>query len=318
MSASSTGPTFPARWSQAWIERRRHRERERSDLFRGVSVEGGLHLPLQYKFLRTALKAARLYDRGYRNYADIQVTRITHALEDWPLPLDGFRILQLSDLHIDLDPAILPALCSRLGELECELAVITGDFIESARTGHAMANQALTEILRIIGDPPFGRFGVLGNHDSLELAAALEEKGLPILVNEARILGSGQSTFALAGVDDAFYFKTHDLHTAARACPQAIPGLLLSHSPQLAPEASQSGFSLMLSGHTHGGQICLPGGHSILTMAEIPKPLFRGPWRRGPLVGYTSTGTGACHLPIRFNCPPEIVIHTLHTAGRLT
>jgi predicted MPP superfamily phosphohydrolase len=318
MDAHRKGPTFPARWNQAWIDERSRREADRHSLVRKARLSGGLHLPFHYKALRLALKAARLYDRGYRNYTDIRISRITHSIDGWPPPLDGFRILQLSDLHIDLDPLLLPQIRLQLEGLDCELAVITGDFMECAREDTAAALADLKRLLEEIGEPPFGRFGVLGNHDSLELAAELESMGLPVLVNEACLLGSGSATFALAGVDDAYFFKTDDLKAAANGCPAGIPRILLSHSPQLAPAAREAPFSLMLSGHTHGGQICLPGGHSILTMEEIPKPLFRGSWRHGPLTGYTTTGTGACHLPIRFNCPPEIVLHTLRPAGRLT
>jgi len=103
----------------------------------------------------------------------------------------------------------------------------------------------------------------------------------------------------------------HDLAAAARACPAGLPRILLSHSPQVAPEAAAAGFHLMLSGHTHGGQVCLPGGRSLVAMETIPRPLFRGPWRVAGLPGYTTTGTGACHIPVRFNCPAEIVLHTL-------
>jgi predicted MPP superfamily phosphohydrolase len=318
MDAHANGPPLHGRWDPEWIDRRRQREADRHSLVRKARLSGGLHLPFHYKALRLALKAARLYARGYRNYTDIRITEVTHAIEGWPPPLDGFRILQLSDLHIDLDPVLLPAICRQLRGLDCELAVITGDFLESARTNTTAALAELKQLLAAIGTPPFGRFGVLGNHDSFNLAVKLEAMGLPILVNEARLLGSGTATFGLAGVDDAYFFKTHDLEAARHHGLVGLPHILLSHSPQLAPAASQAGFSLMLSGHTHGGQICLPGGHSILTMEEIPTPLFRGPWRHGPLAGFTSTGTGACHLPIRFNCPPEIVIHTLRTAGRLT
>jgi hypothetical protein len=318
MDAHSKGLILPKRWHEAWVDRRRAREADRHALFHKAPLSDGLHLPFHYRALRWALKAARLYARGYRNYTDIRITPITHAIEGWPPPLDGFRILQLSDLHIDLDPALLPVILHRLKGLEYELAVVTGDFLESARTDTRPAIDDLGRLLEQIGEPPFGRFGVLGNHDSLKLAAELESMGLSVLVNEARHLGSGTAGFALAGVDDAYFFKTDDLASAADRCPEAIPRILLSHSPQLAPAAREAGFALMLSGHTHGGQICLPGGHAILTMEEIPRPLFRGPWRQGPLSGYTTTGTGACHLPVRFNCPPEIVLHTLRPAGRLT
>lgn len=315
MEPSLTDVPLPTRWKADWVRRRRRIEADRLARAGHRAPAEGLGLAAPYRILRLGLKAARLYERGYRNFVDVQTTRLTHPLNGWPGALDGFRILQLSDLHIDLDPALLPVVCNRLAPLDYEMAVITGDYWEGAHPAPQPAINAISRVLESIGIPPFGVHGVLGNHDALPLAAALEGIGLNLLINEAVTLGSGSARFALAGIDDPYFFRTEDVLEAARHCPPGIPRILLSHSPQVAPVAREAGFSLMLSGHTHGGQICLPGGHSILTMEEIPRALFRGPWRQGPLTGYTTTGTGACHLPVRFNCPPEVVLHTIRATG---
>lgn len=302
---------FPAHWDPKWVDQRGLIEIRRKEKLLGSADEDGIHLPFHYRFLRWGLKAAGLYARGYRNFLDVRTTRLEHRLAGWPAALDGFRILQLSDLHIDLDPALQSVLRAMIPALECDLVVMTGDFWEGAGQDPAIALKRLREILEMVGDPAFGKFGVLGNHDTLPLAAALEQMGLPLLVNSSVELGSGRQRFSLAGVDDAFFFRTDDVRQAASRCPPGLPRVLLSHSPQVAPLAENEGFSLVLSGHTHGGQICLPGGQALLSMEGIPGPLFRGRWQRGQLIGYTSTGTGSCHVPVRFNCPPEIVVHTL-------
>lgn len=306
---------FPPGWDPAWIEQRTALELRRHREVQSLPVVDGTHLGLPFRFLRRALKAGRLYRPGYRNFLDLRLNHLTHCLPGWPPALDGFRMLQLTDLHIDLDPALLPVILDSLKDVACEMAVLTGDFGEGAKEDEETVVRRTLRILEAIGHPPFGRYGILGNHDSLALAAALQAAGLPLLINEAVVLGSGHSAFALAGVDDAFFFQTENVLQAAAGCPPNLPKILLSHSPQVAPVAREAGFSLLLSGHTHGGQICFPGGHAILTMENIPRRIFRGLWKQGPLTGYTSTGTGSCHLPIRFNCPPEMVLHTLRTGA---
>lgn len=312
MDPLQTGEHFPPQWNAGWIERRRQIESLRLGLHGHAESRG--RQPVHYRTLKWGLKAAGLYARGYRNFIDLQKTSWQHFLKDWPASLDGFRILQISDLHIDLDPGLLPVILDRLQGMPCEMAVFTGDFWEGHAGDPRPAVRALQHIREAVGDPEWGVFGVLGNHDSLRIASMVEALGVRLLLNEATVPGEGPGRFALAGVDDAYIFRTEDVREAARQCPAGMPRILLSHSPQVAPLAARLGFSLMLSGHTHGGQICLPGGRSLVTMEEIPVPLFRGPWKLGGLKGYTTTGTGACHVPVRFNCPPEIVLHVIRRA----
>ncbi|MGC9452494.1 MAG: metallophosphoesterase [Oceanipulchritudo sp.] len=312
MTQQWQGADFPSRWESQWIERRQRIEARRLG-FSGPGTPGRrVPLPLPYRLLRWSLRASGLYPRGYRNFQDLRLTRRDHSLNTWPTGLDGYRILQVSDLHIDLDPALMPPLRRILAGLRCDLAVFTGDYCEGAHPTHGHALRLMREVLETLPPPVNGRFGVLGNHDTASLGAALEEMGLPILVNEAVTIERPEGTFALAGIDDPYLFRMEDVFQAAHQCPDGPPRILLSHSPQVAPVAQEAGFHLMLSGHTHGGQVCLPGGLSLVGMEAIPRSLFRGPWRHRSLTGYTTTGTGACHIPVRYNCPPEVVLHVLH------
>lgn len=309
---------FPPRWDPEWVSRRTAIEAARRERLHTREPASGRLPPAPHRIFAWALKASGIYHRGYRNFLDLTLTRLRHFPPLWPRGLDGLSILQLSDLHLDLDPALVPVICARLRGLSFDLAVLTGDFWDVSLAREASAIAGLQTLLSALGRPPFGIHAVLGNHDTLQLAARLESLGLSLLINEAVVLGHGESRFALAGIDDAYAFGTGSVEAAARSCPGSLPRLLLSHSPQVAIAARDAGFGLMLSGHTHGGQICLPGGRSLVTMEQIPAPLFRGSWRAGPLRGYTTTGTGACHLPIRFNCPPEMVLHSLHGGPTLT
>ena len=87
--------------------------------------------------------------------------------------------------------------------------------------------------------------------------------------------------------------------------------ILLSHTPEIYDRAAGAGFDLMLSGHTHGGQLCLPGGIPIRLEAKLPRSMAAGLWRHGEMVGYTTRGVGTSLLPVRLNCPPEITLHAL-------
>ena len=107
-------------------------------------------------------------------------------------------------------------------------------------------------------------------------------------------------------------YEVDDLAKAARDLRPDIPGILLSHTPEIYSQAAASGFQFMLSGHTHGGQICLPGGFPLLLNARCPRSLCMGAWRYKTLQGYTSRGVGVSGVDVRFNSPGEIVIHQIH------
>ncbi len=314
MEAQARTDPFPDRWDPRWIERRTAREAAKLG-YCGNEEPGRPHvLPFHYRALKRLLRLAGLYDRGFRNYLEISLREEHHYLASWPAKLAGYRILQVSDPHIDLDPAFLPRLCQRVQGVEAELVVFTGDFWEGTHTSFSQSLAGMERILEAIPPPPDGCYGILGNHDACALGAGLEARGIPILVNEARIVGKGPAAFALAGVDDPFYFKLHDIGAAAAQCPAGLPSILLCHSPQHIRQAEQAGFNFMLCGHTHGGQICWPNGWPLVSIDGIPGDVFRGRWQYGRMKGYTSHGAGACHVPVRFNCPAEVVRHHFHAA----
>jgi predicted MPP superfamily phosphohydrolase len=87
--------------------------------------------------------------------------------------------------------------------------------------------------------------------------------------------------------------------------------ILLSHTPEVYRQAAHAAFDLLLCGHTHGGQICLPGQVPIILDARIPRHLGRGPWQYQQMVGYTSPGAGTSVIDVRLNCPPEVTVHEL-------
>ncbi len=157
-------------------------------------------------------------------------------------------------------------------------------------------------------------YAVLGNHDSIRMVPALEAMGIRMLVNEAEpLLRDGQVLY-LAGIDDAHYYRMDNIEKAASQIPYGEFSILLSHTPEIYRQAAHADFDLLLSGHTHGGQICLPGAIPVTLDSVLPRRMGSGSWRYGRMIGYTSVGVGSCILPVRINCPPEITLHELRAA----
>jgi predicted MPP superfamily phosphohydrolase len=116
----------------------------------------------------------------------------------------------------------------------------------------------------------------------------------------------------LAGIDDPHYYRADNLEKAADTIPPGMISILLAHSPEIYRHAAHADFNIMLCGHTHGGQICLPGGMPLMCNARCPRLYCSGAWSYNNLHGYTSAGSGACVVDVRLNCPPEITLHHLH------
>ncbi len=266
------------------------------------------YIPLN-RIVRTVLNLCGLGKTARQNFLGVRIVERNWVLDRLPKEFNGFRLMQLSDLHIDLDPALVPVITELAKATPHDAAVLTGDYRNSMRGDLRTSMGAMDSIIRAIGSP---RWGILGNHDHLEMVSHLEKSGLPILLNEAASIRRGAAELWFAGVDDPHYYSTHDIAAAGKKIPEGAFKILLSHSPEIAADAARAGFDLMLAGHTHGGQICLPGGQPIVLPVEfLPRDLVNGKWKRGSMQGYTSPGTGSCGVAARFHCPPEITIHIL-------
>lgn len=261
------------------------------------------HLLIEY-----ALRLSGLYRRGYRNTLDIRLRRNDVPVDTLSPAFDGFTILHLSDLHTDLNPPAMQALAERMSGLEYDICVLTGDYRAQTFGPFDEAIRVLEDLLKDVREPVFG---VLGNHDSIRMLPGLEEIGIRMLMNEHAVIRRGEDMLYLVGVDDAHYYQVDNVAVAAAAIPAQAPSVLLSHTPEIYRQAAHAGFDLMLSGHTHGGQICLPGGIPLTLDARCPRRMGAGAWRYGAMQGYTSVGAGSCIVPVRLNCPPEATLHRL-------
>jgi predicted MPP superfamily phosphohydrolase len=265
-----------------------------------------------HALMRLAMRAVGMYERGRRNAAAIRIRANEVVIPRLPAAFEGFRLLHLSDVHLDMDRDNLHALVERVRETEYDLCVITGDFRASTYGDYRPAVDAMAGLRMHIDRPVYG---VLGNHDFIEMVPDLEDLDMRILLNESVTLEQGDARIHLAGIDDPHYYRADNLEKAADAIPEDAVSILLAHSPEIYRHAAHAGFDLMLCGHTHGGQICLPGGVPLTYNAKSPRTLGNGPWKWAGLQGYTSTGAGSCVVPVRFNCPPEITVHRLVAAA---
>lgn len=262
--------------------------------------------------LRTLLQGFGLYERGRRNALTLTVRERSLKIAGLPADFNGYRILQISDPHLDMRPDFTDALSAALEGVDADLCVLTGDF-RFQTTGDSTA--ALEAVARLAGTLPAPAYAVLGNHDCLSMLPEMEAVGVRVLFNEGVALSRGGAVAWLAGVDDPHYFRLHDLKAAQAGRPENAVALLLAHSPELHAEAAAAGYQAALCGHTHGGQICLPGGIPILTSARCSRRYCRGDWQDGDLNGYTSIGAGSSVLDVRFNSPAEIVVHVLESGS---
>lgn len=261
--------------------------------------------------IRASLSLVGLHGRGRRNALKIRIVHNEVRLAALPAAFEGYTILHLSDLHLDMSQDFVDALIERVRAVDYDLCVLTGDYRYRTRGPYEPALAGLARLRPHLTEPVYA---VLGNHDSIRMVPGMEDLDIRVLLNESVRLERHGAMIHLAGIDDAHYYRVDNLHKAANDIPQEAVSLLLSHTPEPFRNAAHADFKLMLCGHTHGGQICLPGGIPLITDADCPRAYVRGPWRYHDLVGYTSVGAGSSIVDVRLNCLPEITLHRLQRA----
>jgi uncharacterized protein len=258
--------------------------------------------------IRSALKLTGLYRRAQKNAERIQIRHLDIELPGLPSLFDGFTLLHISDLHVDISSRAMRRLIELLPDLAYDLCVLTGDYRGKTYGPFGATIAGMARVCAQIVRPIYG---VLGNHDSIRMVPALEELGVRMLLNEAETLERGDQLIHLVGIDDAHYYRVDNIEKAASQIPGDEFSILLSHTPEIYRQAAHADFDLLLSGHTHGGQICLPGAIPITLDSALPRRMGSGLWKYRDMVGYTSVGVGSSVAPVRINCPPEITLHHL-------
>jgi hypothetical protein len=256
----------------------------------------------------------------------IQVTHRDIHLAGLAAAFDGMRIVQLSDIHMDefTEPFFLREVIERTNRLQPDLILLTGDFVSSEISSRQFAIGSAWQCANMLTALTCRQvYAVLGNHDvyvdAKEVTAALTANGIKVLTNACLPIERDGKRFWLAGIDDPLVGDPNP----EKAIPASIrdvpnePVILMCHAPDYADDllAHPAGMSvdLMLSGHTHGGQIRLPLV-GALQLPDMGKKYVEGWFKLGRMQLYVNRGIGTVGVPFRLDCPPEISLFTLRTA----
>lgn len=274
---------------------------------------------VRHHFHGTAAMATRLlgptgiFRRGTAHALNLELTALSFAFPDLPPAFDGYRILHLTDLHLDNIDGTAAATAQAIAGVEADLCVITGDIRDNIHSPIEPVFHRLKQVLSELRVRD-GVLGVLGNHDSAAMVEPLEALGIRMLVNETTMLRRGVDQVHVTGVDDVHLFHTREAVRALSSAPEGF-GIALVHSPEIADRASAR-HRLYLCGHTHGGKINLPNGRPIITGLKRHRRFAQGLWSHDEMVGYTSRGVGASLVPTRFRSQGEVAVVTLRRGPR--
>ncbi len=229
--------------------------------------------------------------------------------------LDGYRVAQLSDLHIGSYDTVRTGArwVAQTNALAADLVVVTGDLVTSGTEFYGDVAEVLSGLRA-----PDGVLCILGNHDQWNAArfmAALRERGLTVLSNETRVIRRGAATLVVIGLGDP-YTGTADLPAALQGRVPGAPTILLSHYPDYFEAAAREGVELVLSGHTHGGQLGLPFFADRFNLATVTRQRPRGLFRSGSSRLYVNAGLGTTGPPVRLGVAPEIALFVLRSEAR--
>jgi len=261
------------------------------------------------------LTCAGMLAAGYATEIEpqwVEVTTQRMRLREPAPAFAGYRIAQISDLHMGdwLDRAHLADVVRRVSALGADLIAITGDFV--TRHPERVADELIAELRGLRARD--GVVAVLGNHDHWSDAGIVREilrsSGVRELRNRAITLERGGMALHIAGVDD--YWERQDrLDDVVAALPRGGAAVLLAHEPDYADVSTATGrFDLQISGHSHGGQIVLPG-HGPIRLPPYGRKYPLGRYTVGGMTLYTNRGVGMLRPHVRINCRPEITLFEL-------
>jgi predicted MPP superfamily phosphohydrolase len=269
----------------------------------------------------TATAALALYAGEIARH-EVDIVHRPIAIDNLPTAFNGYRIVQLSDIHLDeyTEPFFLEHIVNKVNTLNPDLVLLTGDFVTRGSITFIADKHAAHRCAEIIATltAPL-RYGILGNHDvtvdAPMVIQALSSRGTPVLVNRYLPIERNGDRLWLCGVDDPGT-SSPDLNLAIPTKPDG-PVILMAHEPDYADivRAHPRGplVDLMLSGHSHGGQIRLPFLGPLI-LPPLGEKYPEGHYRFSRMQLYVNRGIGTVGLPFRLNCPPEITVIALQPA----
>ena len=250
------------------------------------------------RILTFFLRVFGFLKKGEQNALDIKKNEQIFYFEKLPEEFDGFKILHLSDLHLDSLGGITDKIVSLVAGETFDICVMTGDYRFHTQGNYKQVIEPLKKITSQIKSR-HGILAVLGNHDTCRIVNFEEELKVKFLINESFEILKNNEKLIFSGTDDPFKYFTQ---SAVDALTEKHDGfkVALVHTSELSDSASQNGYSLYLCGHTHAGQICLPGGIPLVTHQYEGRKFYKGVWHLNGMTGFTSPGCGVSGIPIRF------------------
>ncbi len=230
-----------------------------------------------------------------------------------PQAFDGYRILHLTDPHFDAHPGLPEAVFRQVSGVKADLFLLGGDY----RAGHgslkgheAVVIDHLSDCSKAVGAND-GTMAILGNHDHSDMVDLMLARNIDVVLNQHRAIAREGGAIHLVGTDDVNRYYTDNARAAVEAPhPPGDFSIAFIHSPDFVSQAAAARHDFYLTGHTHGGQVCIKG-KPVYPETRKYMPYLRGKWVEGDMIGYTRCGAGVSAVPWRVGCPPEITLFTL-------
>ena len=281
---------------------------------------GRLFVAFLRKVVHTPVGIRTLSITRYLNRSNSQnwydINQISLSLPHLPAVFDGYRVVHLSDIHLGtwLTRSQLAEIVQSANKQLPDLILITGDFV--TYRPELFIGDITAELSQL--NPRDATLAVLGNHDHWTdpelIRASLKQCGIIELPNDVYEVQRGDLSLYIAGVDD-FMVGAADLDLVLQKLPQSAASILMAHEPDFADLSGITGaFDLQLSGHSHGGQIILPG-FEPLYLPDYGRKYYSGINRVNGMCVFTTHGLGTAELQFRMNCRPEIAVFTLYSGN---
>jgi uncharacterized protein len=241
----------------------------------------------------------------------IEVVQVPLTLPNLSPALEGYRIVQITDVHSDgwMTTDRIKKISQRINAQHPDLITLTGDFVTNDAETFAPALKSFADL-----KAPDGSIAILGNHDEATnakfITEVLESSNVKVLKNQVLTIEHKGGLLNIAGLGDAWSGED-DMRKVLQQLPGIGASIMLAHEPDVADQTAATGkFDLQLSGHSHGGQVSLPFMKLVTPPMGHKYPI--GQYQVGDLIQYTSRGVGTSGVRVRFNCRPEITVITLH------
>jgi predicted MPP superfamily phosphohydrolase len=277
--------------------------------------ENKVKTPWYWGVLDFFLRVSLTRNIGLRNALDVRVENVELIFGHLPKGFDNVCILFVTDLHLDGTNPLVDKVLNIVGNIDYDYCILGGDYTYSRNGDLDQVYSQIEQIAKLLKTKS-RVFGILGNYDLYRTGELLEGHGAEMLINEGICLERNGDRIYLAGMDDPSHYKADDIVLTDGNTWDGAFKIMVCHSPAKYKESAGAGYSLYLTGDTHGGQICLPGGYVVFCGPTAGRKMASGRWDYNGMIGYTSRGVGTSWIKVRYFCRPEIAVITLRNGRR--